>query len=140
MDAFVLDASVAISWCFPGDPAENTPYTRRILSMLGMYDAVVPEIWPFEIANALFVSSNRRKRINEQQIKEYVERLMALPIRVEPGDLWANVRLESRARGWNLSAYDAAYIELSLRKHLPLATTDDHLKRVALAEGIEVLP
>jgi predicted nucleic acid-binding protein len=139
MDAFVLDASVAISWCFPGDPTEDTPYSRRILSTLRVSDAVVPEVWPFEIANTLFVSFNRRKRITEEQIKEYLERLMALPIRVEPGDLWANVRLESRARGWNLPAYDAAYLELALRKHLPLATTDDDLKKVALAEGIEVL-
>jgi predicted nucleic acid-binding protein len=140
MDAFVLDASVAISWCFPGDPSEDTPYTRRILSMLAVRDALVPGIWPFEIANALFVSFNSRKRITEQQIREYLDRLTALPIRVEPNDLWANVRLESRARKWNLPAYDAAYLDLALRKDLSLATTDDHLKRVALIEGIEVLP
>jgi predicted nucleic acid-binding protein len=140
MDAFVLDASVAISWCFPGDPTEDTPYTRRILSTLAVRDALVPEVWPFEIANTLFVSFNRRKRITEQQIKEYLERLTALPIRVEPVDLWVNVRLESRARGWNLPAYDAAYLDLALRKHLPLATTDGHLKKVALAQGIQVLP
>jgi len=31
MAAFVLDASVAISWRFPGDPTEDTPYSRRVL-------------------------------------------------------------------------------------------------------------
>jgi predicted nucleic acid-binding protein len=139
MDAFVLDASVAVSWCFPGDPTEDTPYSRRILSKLAMHDALVPEVWPFEIANILFVSFKRRKRITEEQIKEYLDRLMALPIRVEPCDLWANVRLESRARAWNLTAYDAAYLDLALRKHLPLATTDDDLKKAALAAGVEVL-
>jgi predicted nucleic acid-binding protein len=139
MDAFVLDASVAVSWCFPADPSEDTPYTRRILSMLATHDALVPEVWPFEIANSLFVSFSKRKRITEEQIKEYLARLTALPIRVEPGDLWSNVRLESRARRRNLPAYDAAYLDLCLRKHLPLATTDDDLKKVALAEGIEVL-
>ena len=61
MPAFVLDASVAISWCFPGDPTEDTPYSRRILSMLEHGDAVVPEIWAYEIANAIFVSFNKRK-------------------------------------------------------------------------------
>ena len=75
MDAFVLDASVAISWCFPGDSAEDTPYTRRILSMLAVRDALVLGVWPFEIANTLFVSFSRRKRITEQQVKEYLERL-----------------------------------------------------------------
>lgn len=140
MDSFVLDASVAISWCFPGDPAEDTPYSRRILSTLAVRIALVPAVWPFEIANTLFVSFNRRKRITEQQINEYLELLKALPIRVEPGDLWANIHLESQARRWNLPAYDAAYLELALRKHLPLATADERLKKVALAEGIDVLP
>ena len=50
MAEFVLDASVAISWCFPDDPSENTPFTRRILGLLATDDAVVPEIWAVEIA------------------------------------------------------------------------------------------
>jgi predicted nucleic acid-binding protein len=58
---------------------------------------------------------------------------------VEYADLWANVALESQARRWNLPAYDAAYIDLALRRKLPLATADDDLKRIAAAEGIEVL-
>jgi hypothetical protein len=70
--SFVLDASIAISWCFPGDPTEDTPYSRHILTELASNDAVVPEIWAFEIANAIFVSHNKRKRINEQQVREYL--------------------------------------------------------------------
>jgi hypothetical protein len=50
MAAFVLDVSVAISWCFPGDPNEDTPYSRRVLKELVANDAIVPEIWAFEIA------------------------------------------------------------------------------------------
>jgi hypothetical protein len=46
--AIVLDTSAAISWCFPGDPSEDTPYTRRILNELLVNDAVVPAIWAFE--------------------------------------------------------------------------------------------
>ena len=42
MSEFVLDASVASSWCFPGDPTEDTPYSRRILLKLATRDAVVP--------------------------------------------------------------------------------------------------
>jgi predicted nucleic acid-binding protein len=140
MAPFVLDASVAISWCFPGDPTEDTPYSRRVLASLTVRDALVPPIWPFEIANPLFVAFNKRKRITEQQIKEYLERLVALPIRVEPADLWANVRLEGRARNWNVPAYDAAYLDLALRQRLPLATTDEALRKVALAEGLELFP
>jgi predicted nucleic acid-binding protein len=82
MALFVLDASVAISWCFPGDPTENTSYSRAILKRLAVDDAVVPEIWGFEIANNIFVSYSRRRRINEQQIREYLDLLKALSIHV----------------------------------------------------------
>jgi predicted nucleic acid-binding protein len=68
-----------------------------------------------------------------------LQRLRALPIRVEYADLWANVALESQARKWNHPVYDAAYIDLALRRKLPLATADDDLKRTATAEGIQVL-
>jgi predicted nucleic acid-binding protein len=139
MAAFVLDASVAISWCFPGDPAEDTPYSRRVLNELVANDAIVPEIWAFEIANSIFVSYSKRKRISEQQITEYLNLLLALPIRVESQSLWANVHLESLARRQNVAAYDAAYLDLALRTGLPLATSDEPLRRAAVAQGIAVL-
>jgi predicted nucleic acid-binding protein len=139
MAEFVLDASVAISWCFPGDPTENTPYSRKVLRELITRDAVVPEIWAFEIANNIFVSHSKRKRIDERQVSEYLGLLKALPIRVESQALWANVEMESLARRLNIAAYDAAYLALAKRKNIPLATSDDLLKRKALDEGIEIL-
>jgi predicted nucleic acid-binding protein len=139
MAAFVLDASVAISWCFPGDPTEDTPYSRRVLQKLVANDAIVPEIWAFEIANNIFVSYRKRKRISEQQITEYLSLLRALPIRVEPQSLWANVDLESLARRQNIAAYDAACLDLALRAGLALATSDEPLLQAAIAQGIAVL-
>jgi predicted nucleic acid-binding protein len=136
MAEFVLDASVALSWCFPGDPTEDTPYSRRILGKLATDDAIVPEI---EIANVIFVACNKRKRITQQQIDEYLRRLRALPIRTERNDLWANVSLESLARKWDVPAYDAAYLDLASRRKIPLATADDDLRKVAAAEGIQLL-
>ncbi len=136
MAAFVLDASVAISWCFPGDPSEDTPYSRRVLSELAINDAIVPEIWAFEIANSIYVSYSKRKRITEQQILEYLDLLKALPIRVETQSLWANVGLESVARRQNLAVYDAAYLDLAVRANLLLATSDEPLRQAAMAEGI----
>ena len=140
MAAFVLDASVAISWCFPGDPVEDTPYSRRVLEELVANDAIVPEIWAFEIANSIFVSYTKRRRISEQQIAEYLSLLKALPIHVEPQNLWSNVDLESLARRRNLAAYDAAYLDLALRTGFALATSDELLQHAAIAEGIAVLP
>jgi predicted nucleic acid-binding protein len=139
MAAFVLDASVAVSWCFPGDPGEDTPYSRRILALLANHDAVVPAIWAYEIANSIFVSCKRRSRINEAQIEEYLQLLNALPIRQETSGLWSNVQLESRARKWDLSPYDAAYLDLAKRLSLPLATRDSALITAAESEGIELL-
>lgn len=136
---FVLDASVAISWCFPGDPAEDTAYSRRILALLETHDALVPGVWPFEIANSIFVSHNVRKRISDFQIEEYLDLLRALPIRVVHQELWFTIGIERLARQWNLAAYDAAYLDLALREGVPLATTDSVLKRTATAEGVPVI-
>ena len=138
MAAF-LDASIAISWCFPGDPTEDTPYSRRVLEELIANDAIVPEIWAFEIANNIFVSYSTRKRISEQQIADYLSLLRVLPIRLEPQGLWANVDLESLARRQNIAAYDAAYLDLALRTDLALATSDEPLRQAAIAQGITVL-
>jgi predicted nucleic acid-binding protein len=139
MAAFVLDASVAVSWCFPGEPSENTPYSSRVLLELASHDAIVPEVWPFEIANAIFVACNKRRRISELQILEYLDLLKALPIRVERQDMWANLALESLARGQNVAAYDAAYLDLASRRRLPLATSDQPLRDAAIALGISLM-
>jgi predicted nucleic acid-binding protein len=139
MAAFVLDASIAVSWCFPGDPTEDTLYSRYILALLTTHDAIVPGIWAFEIANSIFVSFTKRKRITEQQIQEYLQRLKALPISMKTRDLWSILDLESVSRKWNLTPYDAAYLDLAIRRGLPLATTDGGLKKAAAAEGIEIL-
>lgn len=137
---FVLDASIAISWCFPGDPSEDTMYSRSVLQRLAAEEAVVPEIWAFEIANNIFVSHNKRRRITEAQISEYLNLLKALPIRVETQPLWTNVEIETLARECDIAAYDASYLALALRLQLPLATSDVLLKRKAIERGVVLLP
>lgn len=124
---------------FPAIRPEDTPYSRRILSKLKMDDAIVAGVWAFEIANVIFIAFTKRKRVDQQQIDEYLTRLRALPIRTEHNDLWANIALESQARKWNLPVYDAAYLDLALRKRLPLATADDDLRKTAQVARIEVL-
>lgn len=139
MDAFVLDASVAISWCFPNDPSENTPYSRAILQRIEEADAVVPEIWAFEVANGIFVAYSKRKRISEDDISEYVKLLEFLPIRVVRGEWLTNIASEALARKHGLAVYDVAYVALAVREKVPLATSDHALMKAALAEGVALI-
>jgi predicted nucleic acid-binding protein len=66
---FVLDCSIAISWCLPD---ESNHYADEILSLLqsnaGTVEAIVPGIWSLEVANTLLVSE-RRKRLSFQQVQ-----------------------------------------------------------------------
>jgi predicted nucleic acid-binding protein len=132
-DDFVLDCSVTMAWCFDD---EATPYTDGVRDSLADKRAVVPTIWPLEAANAT-IMSGRRKRLDEARSKRFFELLEALPIAVDDetssrsfGDI---VHL---ARTYQLSAYDAAYLELAIRRGLPLACNDGNLKTAAVAAGV----
>jgi predicted nucleic acid-binding protein len=139
-DAFsvlVLDASITLSWCFPD---EGSGYAQGILDMLGNgTSALVPAIWPFEIANGL-LAGERRKRLSLAQVTSVLERIGVLPISVEPvrTDL-AFVQVLAVARQHQLSEYDAAYLELALRQALPLATLDESLQRAARTAGVALV-
>ena len=63
----VVDASVAVSWCFPD---EDDVYANRVLDLLKEVDAVVPAIWAVEIANAM-VNGHRRARIDDRRIHDW---------------------------------------------------------------------
>ena len=132
-DAFVLDGSVAIAWCFED---EVSPYADAVAARIPTVQAVVPAIWPLEVANVLLVGE-RRKRCAPSDTAYRLTSLAALPIAVEDISLtnvWNEVL--NLARAHNLSAYDAAYLELALRRSLPLATLDDKLKDAARAVGV----
>lgn len=134
---FVLDASVALAWCFPD---EATSGTEAILdSLANGTEALAPGIWPFEVANALLVGE-RRKRVTVAQVASLLQRVAALPISLD------SVRVDrtfdqvlSFARQEQLSEYGAAYLELALREGLPLATLDESLRSAATRAGIALL-
>ena len=134
---FVLDTSIALAWCFE---EEKTPYTESILDQLSRdAKAHVPAIWPLEVANALLVAE-RRKRITVAQAIHFLERLGGFAITVDETRLpRVFEHLFSKAREWKLTSYDAAYLELALRKDLPLATLDDDLKKAAHDLGVPIV-
>jgi predicted nucleic acid-binding protein len=120
----VIDASTALAWCFPD---ESSDFADSVLVALEGRTILVRAVWALEIANAVLVGE-RRKRLRQPEILRFTALLESLPVLqdVQPaGDHVSNVL--PLAREYNLSAYDAAYLELSIRHSAPLATLDDTL-------------
>lgn len=133
LESFVLDCSIAGAWCFQD---EADPYAEAIAARFPGVQAVVPPIWPLEIANALLMGE-RRKRSTPADTTHWLRFLGSLPIQVDDEPtrhVWSEVL--NLARAQSLSAYDAAYLELALRRSLPLATLDGRLKDAARAAGV----
>ena len=134
-DRLVLDSSIALSWCFSD---EKNPYADSIAVRFPAIEAVVPSLWPLEIANILVVGE-RRGRNTQADTVQWTRFLNTLPIVIDE---------ESTARAWSdtanlarslkLSAYDACYVELALRLGLPLATLDNKLKSAAMVAGVSI--
>lgn len=133
---FVLDASVAVAWCFED---ETTPYTEYVLQLLSSDTAHVPAIWPLEVTNALLVAE-RRERLEPADTARFLELLRTLPIMTDtaPG-IQAFGAVVDVARTYSLTSYDAAYLELAMREGLPLAAQDTRLVAAAAAAGVVVL-
>lgn len=136
MSALVLDASVALSWCFEN---EANASTVELLERLNGETAAVPGIWHLEVANSL-VLAERRRRITIADTAAFVALLHTL-------DLWVDDETPTRAfvqvidlaRSERLTAYDAVYLELAMRLGAPLATKDRELGEAAGRLGVEVL-
>ncbi len=134
--AFVLDASMTMSWCFDD---ESTPFTRSALATLLETYAEVPALWPIEVANVLAMGE-RKKRIDRDDSALFLRRLIRLDIRVQPELSVVEIEdLLTLTRRHGLTGYDAAYLELARRKRLPLATFDKDLLRAAPLEGVALL-
>ena len=133
MTSAVVDASVALAWCFPD---EGSKEADRILAALKGITILVPAVWTLEIANAILVGE-RRKRLKHPEILRFVALLESLSISQDSQTVSESVaKVLPLARG--LSAYDAAYLELALRNNCPVATLDTDLQRAAKRAGIGV--
>ena len=137
MTIFVVDASVALAWCFED---EASTLADGLLERLRQGDRiVVPAHWPTEISNGLLVAS-RRKRIKPDQPALFWDELGRLPIEVEAALSAAQAKIVlALGEKHGLTVYDAAYLELALRRQLPLGTLDVDLHKAAQAEGLALL-
>ena len=134
---FVVDASVAVAWCFP---EEHSKVSENALDLLyAGAEMVVPALWPLEVSNALLVAE-RRNRISTSRTISLTDRIASFPIEIEEADTQrAFGQTLSLARQHSLTAYDAAYLELALRRDLSLATLDNELRRAARRLGMVLI-
>lgn len=124
-----------MAWCFEN---QSDDYTRAILSKLERDEALVPLVWPLEVANSLVVGERRRK-ITRAASSSFVSTLAGLPIFVEEDTRERALGpILDLARDQNLSAYDAAYVDVALREGLPLATRDESLIKAAKVLGLRL--
>lgn len=134
--SLVLDCSIALAWVYS---EETTDAVREVFDLLSRSGAWVPGLWRLEVANVLEMSA-RRKRHGADFRDATLADLLQLPIRVDTETdqhAWG-ATLELAARH-HLTVYDAAYLELAVRRSLPLATLDEDLRRAANNERIQLL-
>lgn len=134
--SFVLDSSIALAWVYHG---ETTDEIRNLFDQIIQIGAWVPSLWRLEVANVLEMGV-RRRRHDANFRDSTLDDLALLPIQVDEETdrhAWAEtLQLAGRHR---LTLYDAAYLELALRREMPLATLDEDLRRAAISENIPVM-
>lgn len=127
---FVIDNSVVMTWCFED---EANGYADDVLDSMNSMTAVVPAIWPLEVGNVLLVAE-RKKRLTAGDSSRFLALLSDLPIVVEQETQERMLKeIFAMARNSNLSSYDASYLDLAVRKGLPLASLDKNLIKAAKA-------
>ncbi len=141
MSAFVLDASISLSW-FVDDPVAVAAVEIRSLLVKGRR-ALVPALWAFEMANGLVTAERKRvlTSVDVSDCCDEIEILLADSLELVADSPRNIVRaLFTSARTHSLTAYDASYLELALRERLPLATLDRALQISAKGAGVPLLP
>lgn len=131
---FVVDASMAFGWVLPSQASsEADSLLERVETGAS---AVVPALWFLEVANGL-LAVQRRGVITAAERELALERLSSLAFAIDEADARnAFGRTSALAEQYGLTVHDAAYLELALRRELPLATRDEALRSAAERSGV----
>lgn len=133
----VIDNSVVMAWCFLD---EGGVRADSILERLELGTAFVPAVWPLEVGNVLLVAE-RHRRLGEGASTRFLALLSELPIIVDPEPPERMFKeILALARQQKISTYDASYLDLAMRRGLPLATLDGKLKKAAQKCGVPLFP
>ena len=138
MSSFVLDASVALRW-FLDNPLP--PYAKRVMQLvIKGQRAIVPALWHLEMSNGLAVAE-RRSILTSADVEHALLRLeQLLAHAIETDNALISIRqCLSTARAFQLSAYDAVYLDLARREQLPLASLDERLRSAAKPAGVPLV-
>ncbi len=134
--AFVCDASVAIGWVHPGQATVLSMATLDAIAEGAIVE--VPALWPLELSNALLVLT-RRGKLRDQERRVGLGWLRTLPVRLDleaAAIAWST--LSEMATTFNLSVYDATYLELARRRNLALACSDGPLRKAARLSSVRL--
>ncbi len=134
--SFILDASVAMLWLVPDSNPAGVDYARAVLRRLKESQALVPPLWSLELANVIarLESKGVVTEVNSRHFIAILERLNIVTDQAMVTHALSDTL--NLARRFKLSSYDAAYLELALRKGLPLATLDTDLAKAAKIAGL----
>lgn len=130
----VLDASFVLRYVL------HVPSARPHAAGLGLLkdcELLVPALWHAEVANAL-VQAERRGAAPADVGRALTAITALMPVvDTHCVDVARNLEL---ARAYRLSAYDALYLELALRRKAALATYDAELIAAAPSAGVRLYP
>ena len=133
MTGLVLDNSIVLSWCLAD---EDDALANRAMKLTIDHGAVVPGIWWYELRNALVVNE-RRGRIDAKGVRATLADLEEMRIVLDTNHDDRVVLDLARRHG--LSVYDAAYLEVAVRRGLPIASLDRHLRQAAAINRIALI-
>ncbi len=135
--AFVVDASVGFAWVYPSQASAETD--ALLESVEAGASLVAPALWFLEVANGL-LAAQRRKLLTGTERKSALDMLSALRVTIDDESCRAAFQKTSTlAEKFGLSVYDAAYLEVALRRQLPLGSRDGALRRAAKRSGVKVV-
>ena len=134
----ILDASATLAWCITRSDPSEAAVAQDALSFVQLNSAVVPALWHSEVLNALLVFE-RAKRFSQQDTSNFLSDLETLWIEGDPAPIaGTRSRVLVAARRYELTAYDATYLELAQRMGASLATFDQQLAQACRQAGIHV--
>jgi predicted nucleic acid-binding protein len=135
--SFVLDNSVTMRWFFGDGKPQELAYAGKVLDAMKKVNAHVPVTWGLEVANVI-AKAEAKALVTEARSGAFLEMLEGVDIEVDVA-AFAHALTDTLqlARRYELSAYDASYLELSLRLGIPLATLDDDLRKAAKKAGVK---